>query len=188
MTATAISSIRGSGLRMTATSGSWSLAKPAGAIHARTTNILTRFFVREAFSRWTAVAVEFDCRSGGYGRFAVRSVAFAWKARRYGEAKHSRTKDSDRVRRERRHSSAGANPARQLSCVDASLNCKPILSLLVLRFRDNGSSGAARLRLNEGQPPGCPHEVPARLAAAVTPEGKERSGLTAAVWPVPATT
>ena len=63
------------------------------AIHARTTNMLTRSFVRQAFSRWTAVAVEFNCRSGGYGRFAVRSVAFGWKARRYGDAKHSRTKN-----------------------------------------------------------------------------------------------
>ena len=43
----------------------------------------------------------------------------------------------------RRHFSAGANPARQLSCVDASSNCKPILSLLVLRFRDNGAAPQA---------------------------------------------
>ena len=33
----------------------------------------------------------------------------------------------------RRQSSAGANPARQLSCVDASSDCKRILSLVVLR-------------------------------------------------------
>ena len=76
----------------------------------------------------------------------------------------------------RRHSSAGANPARQLSCVDASENASPFcVSSFV---RDNGAAPPApRLRRwNTGQLPSWPATSFPHGRPRQSPRGPERSG------------
>ena len=76
----------------------------------------------------------------------------------------------------RRHSSAGANPARQLSCVDASENASPFC---VPSFvRDNGAAPPApRLRRwNTGQLPSWPATSFPHGRPRQSPRGPERSG------------
>ena len=76
----------------------------------------------------------------------------------------------------RRHSSAGANPARQLSCVDASENASPVrVSSFV---RDNGAAPPApRLRRwNTGQLPSWPATSFPHGRPRQSPRGPERSG------------